>query len=78
MGGAYYEELYREAQEVWGVNFIRGKVSEASETIDKRVVIKVEDTLAGRPLENEARSACSDGRNGNVGRRNENCRTCRI
>jgi len=50
MGGAYYEELYREAQEVWGVNFIRGKVSEASESIDKRVVIKVEDTLAGRPL----------------------------
>ena len=50
MGGAYYEELYREAQEEWGVNFIRGKVSEASETIDKRVVIKVEDTLAGRPL----------------------------
>jgi heterodisulfide reductase subunit A len=50
MGGAYYEELYREAQETWGVNFIRGKVSEASETIDKKVVIKVEDTLAGRPL----------------------------
>jgi heterodisulfide reductase subunit A2 len=50
MGGAYYEELYREAQQVWGVNFIRGKVSEASEAIDKRVVIKVEDTLAGRPL----------------------------
>jgi heterodisulfide reductase subunit A2 len=50
MGGAYYEELYREAQETWGVNFIRGKVSEASESIDKKVVIKVEDTLAGRPL----------------------------
>jgi heterodisulfide reductase subunit A len=50
MGGAYYEELYREAQEVWSVNFIRGKVSEASETIDKQVVVKVEDTLAGRPL----------------------------
>jgi heterodisulfide reductase subunit A len=50
MGGAYYEELYREAQEVWGVNFIRGKVSEAGEAIDKRVVVKVEDTLAGRPL----------------------------
>lgn len=50
MGGAYYEELYREAQEVWGVNFIRGKVSEAGEAIDKRVMIKVEDTLAGRPL----------------------------
>jgi heterodisulfide reductase subunit A2 len=50
MGGAYYEELYREAQETWGVNFVRGKVSEASESIDKKVVIKVEDTLAGRPL----------------------------
>ena len=53
MGGALYEELYREAQERWGVNFIRGKVSEASETIDNRLVIKVEDTLAGRPLKME-------------------------
>jgi heterodisulfide reductase subunit A len=50
MGGAFYEELYREAQEKWGVSFIRGKVSEASETIDKKLLIKVEDTLAGRPL----------------------------
>jgi heterodisulfide reductase subunit A len=47
MGGAMYEELYRESQEKWGVNFIRGKVSEASENIDSRLVIKVEDTLAG-------------------------------
>lgn len=53
MGGAYYEELYREAQEEWGVNFIRGKVSEASETINNKMVIKVEDTLAGRPLKME-------------------------
>jgi heterodisulfide reductase subunit A len=50
MGGALYEELYREAQEKWGVSFIRGKVSEASETIDNKLLIKVEDTLAGRPL----------------------------
>jgi heterodisulfide reductase subunit A len=50
MGGAFYEELYREAQEKWGVSFIRGKVSEASETIDSKLLIKVEDTLAGRPL----------------------------
>jgi heterodisulfide reductase subunit A len=50
MGGALYEELYREAQELWGVSFIRGKVSEASETIDNQLLIKVEDTLAGRPL----------------------------
>jgi heterodisulfide reductase subunit A len=53
MGGAYYEELYREAQEKWGVNFIRGKVSEASENIEGKIIIKVEDTLAGRPLKME-------------------------
>jgi heterodisulfide reductase subunit A2 len=53
MGGAHYEELYREAQEKWSVNFIRGKVSEAGETINNRLVIKVEDTLAGRPLKME-------------------------
>jgi heterodisulfide reductase subunit A len=53
MGGAYYEEIYREAQEIWGVNFIRGKVSEASESIDNKLVVKVEDTLAGRPLKIE-------------------------
>lgn len=50
MFGPYYEELYREAQEKWTVNFIRGKVSEASENIEGRLVIKVEDTLAGKPL----------------------------
>ena len=53
MGGAHYEELYREAQEKWGVNFIRGKVSEASEAINGKIVVKVEDTLAGRPLKME-------------------------
>ena len=53
MGGAHYEELYREAQEEWGVNFIRGKVSEASESINNKLLIKVEDTLAGRPLKME-------------------------
>jgi heterodisulfide reductase subunit A len=53
MGGAFYEELYHEAQEKWGVNFIRGKVSEAGEAIDNKLIIKVEDTLAGRPLKME-------------------------
>jgi heterodisulfide reductase subunit A len=53
MGGAYYEELYREAQEVWGVDFIRGKVSEASESINNKLIIKIEDTLAGKPLKIE-------------------------
>ncbi|MDX9812586.1 MAG: FAD-dependent oxidoreductase [Bacteroidales bacterium] len=53
MGGALYEELYREAQEKYGVNFIRGKVSEVGVNIDKRLVAKVEDTLVGRPLKME-------------------------
>ncbi|HCM59751.1 MAG TPA: FAD-dependent oxidoreductase [Bacteroidales bacterium] len=53
MYGPYYEELYRESQEVHNVNFIRGKVSEASVNINNRLVIKVEDTLAGRPLKME-------------------------
>jgi heterodisulfide reductase subunit A2 len=53
MGGAYYEELYREAQEEFKVNFIRGKVSEVSESINNKLIIRVEDTLAGRPLKME-------------------------
>lgn len=53
MYGPYYEELYRESQEYHNVNFIRGKVSEASVNINNRLVIKVEDTLAGRPLKME-------------------------
>lgn len=53
MYGPYYEELYRESQEEHNVNYIRGKVSEASVNISNRLVIKVEDTLAGRPLKME-------------------------
>ncbi|MBN1108212.1 MAG: CoB--CoM heterodisulfide reductase iron-sulfur subunit A family protein [Bacteroidales bacterium] len=53
MGGALYEELYRESQEKYGINYIRGKVSEVSENFDNRLVVKVEDTLAGRPLKME-------------------------
>lgn len=53
MGGAMYEELYMEAQEKYGVSFIRGKVSEVSDSLNNHLVIKVEDTLAGRPLKME-------------------------
>jgi heterodisulfide reductase subunit A2 len=53
MGGALYEELYRESQEKYGINYIRGKVSEVSENINSKLVIKVEDTLVGRPLKME-------------------------
>lgn len=50
MFGPGYEELYREAQLKYNINFIRGRISEASQTIDGRVQIKAEDTLVGRPL----------------------------
>ncbi len=53
MGGAMYEELYREAQEKYGINFIRGKVSEVGANIENRLIVKAEDTLAGRPLKME-------------------------
>ncbi len=50
MFGRHYEELYRESQEEWGVKFIRGRLSEACENMDGSILIKVEDTLAGRPM----------------------------
>lgn len=50
MSGQCYEELYRRSQQDFSVNFIRGRISEASGTIDKRVQIKAEDTLTGLPL----------------------------
>ena len=50
MFGPGYEELYREAQERHNIHFVRGRISEAAETIDKRIQIKAEDTLTGRPL----------------------------
>jgi heterodisulfide reductase subunit A len=53
MGGTLYEELYREAQEKYGISFIRGKVSEVGININNKLVTKVEDTLAGRPLKME-------------------------
>jgi heterodisulfide reductase subunit A len=50
MFGPGYEELYREAQQRYNVHFVRGRISEAAETIDQRIQIKAEDTLTGRPL----------------------------
>jgi len=48
--GSGYEELFREAQEKYQVRFIRGRVSEASENQQNRIVLKAEDTLMARPL----------------------------
>ncbi len=50
MFGLGFEELYKEAQEKWKINFVRGRLSEASENQDGTIVVKVEDTLTGRPL----------------------------
>ncbi len=50
MYGLNFEELYNESQEKYGVTFIRGRLSEASENIDGKIIVKVEDTLLGRPL----------------------------
>lgn len=50
MAGQFYEELYRKSQEEHNVNYIRGRISEAAATFDKRIQIKSEDTLSGLPL----------------------------
>lgn len=46
----HFETMYLEAQTLYGVNFIRGRLSEAAESMDGRVTIKAEDTLMGKLL----------------------------
>lgn len=48
--GKKFEDFYIKAQRDYGIHFIRGRVSEVSENIDGRVIVKAEDTLAGKPL----------------------------
>lgn len=48
--GRGYEELYRKSQEELGVTFIRSRLSEANENADKTLLLRVEDTLAGKPM----------------------------
>jgi heterodisulfide reductase subunit A len=50
MFGMGYEELYHQAQVDYQVQFIRGRLSEASPTEDHRLQVKAEDTLMGRPV----------------------------
>jgi heterodisulfide reductase subunit A len=50
MSGQNFEELYIEAQQKWGITFIRGRVSEIGENIDRSLQLKAEDTLSGRPM----------------------------
>lgn len=50
MYGNGFEEMYREAQETWGIQFIRGRLSEVAEHIDGTLQLKAEDTLSARPF----------------------------
>ena len=50
MFGQNFEELYLEAQQEYGVTFIRGRVSEIGENPDGSLQLKAEDTLSGRPM----------------------------
>ncbi len=50
MFGQNFEELYIEAQQKWGITFIRGRVSEIGENMDGTLQLKAEDTLSGRPM----------------------------
>ncbi|MBR5856231.1 MAG: CoB--CoM heterodisulfide reductase iron-sulfur subunit A family protein, partial [Bacteroidales bacterium] len=50
MFGRGYEDLYLKAQKDCGVRFIRGRVSEVAEDINKQLIVKAEDTLSGKPI----------------------------
>lgn len=50
MFGKGYEELYLSAQRDFGVQFVRGRVSEVSEQMDGALQLKAEDTLMGKPI----------------------------
>ncbi|MCM1177688.1 MAG: FAD-dependent oxidoreductase [Bacteroides sp.] len=50
MFGKKYEDFYISAQRDYGIRFIRGRVSEVSENIDGKVIVKAEDTLVGKPV----------------------------
>ena len=50
MFGRHYEELYKEAQEKYNIQFIRGRLSESTEDKEGNIIVKVEDTLLGKPL----------------------------
>ena len=48
--GKKYEDFYINAQQEHGIQFIRGRISEAGEALDGRIQVKAEDTLSGKPL----------------------------
>ena len=49
LGGRLYEYNYKASQTDYKVQFIRGRLSETNENPDQTIVLRYEDTLAGRP-----------------------------
>ncbi len=45
-----FEDMYLNAQKDYGIRFIRGRVSEVAENINKELIVKAEDTLSGKPV----------------------------
>jgi heterodisulfide reductase subunit A len=50
MFGRHFEELYKEAQFKYGIQFVRARLSEAFENPDGSLQIRIEDTLLAKPL----------------------------
>lgn len=46
----YFEDIYYEAQLKHRINFIRGRLSEAGEDQEGKLILRAEDTLTGKPL----------------------------
>jgi heterodisulfide reductase subunit A len=49
LGGRLFEYCYKTAQIDYKIQFIRGRLSETNENSDQTLVLRYEDTLAGRP-----------------------------
>jgi len=50
MFGKQYEELFQQAQEKYGIHFVRARLSEVNQNFDQSLLIKVEDTLTSKPM----------------------------
>jgi heterodisulfide reductase subunit A len=50
MFGRHFEVLYKEAQQKYGIQFIRARLSEAFENPDGSLQIRIEDTLLAKPM----------------------------
>lgn len=49
LGGRFFEDCYKTAQVKYKVQFIRGRLSETNENPDQTIILRYEDTLAGKP-----------------------------